>query len=175
MSCILRLAPTAGSPDEGDLNGNTRTATAERRVLVEVCVVALDAGIGGGRSLICDASGRIVASVYREWSYSTVDAVPGASVFDAERFWNELCAATREIMERSGVRPQAVRAINATTQREGLVLVGTGGRVLSALSSLDVRGCEQNDALAQTYGHSIYSTTGHRLNMVHTPGRLRWF
>jgi autoinducer 2 (AI-2) kinase len=138
-------------------------------------VVALDAGIGGGRSLVCDALGRVVATVYREWSYDSSQAIAGASVFDAERFWLDLCAATREAMARGDVRPQAVRAISATSQREGLVMVDSAGRVLHALSSIDARGKAENEALALSHGQLVYSTAGRRPNAIHTPGRLRWF
>jgi sugar (pentulose or hexulose) kinase len=141
---------------------------------VEECVVALDAGIGGGRSVVCDASGRILASIYREWSYDSSPTVPGASTFDAERFWLELCKATREAMAVAGRRPEAVQAISATSQREGLVLTDRDGRVLAGLSSLDTRANAENDALFQSHGDLIYRTTGHRLNSVHTPGRLEW-
>ncbi len=141
---------------------------------MEECVIALDAGIGGGRSLVCDLSGRAVASVYREWSYTSLPSVPGSSVFDAEALWSDLCIATRGAMASGGISAQAVRAISATSQREALILTGAHGRVLHAASSMDARGSAENEALAATHGKLIYETSGQRLNAVHAPGRLRW-
>src|SRR5579883_1443888 len=138
------------------------------------CVVALDAGIGGGRSVVCDTSGRILSMAYREWTYHSTPSVPASYEFDAEQFWADLCTTTRDALKRGDIPADAVRAVSATGQREGIVLVGADGRELYAGPALDARGSEENRALARAYGDRIYHITGHRLNMLHAPGRLLW-
>lgn len=138
------------------------------------CVVALDAGIGGGRSVVCDTSGRILSMACREWTYHSTPSVPASYEFDAEQFWADLCTTTRDALKRGDIPADAVRAVSATGQREGIVLVGADGRELYAGPALDARGSEENRALARAYGDRIYHITGHRLNMLHAPGRLLW-
>nr|MDQ6906545.1 FGGY family carbohydrate kinase [Chloroflexota bacterium] len=100
-------------------------------------VAALDAGIGGGRCLLLDAGGDVAGTAYREWDYIHPADIPGGCAFAPDRFWALLCAATREAIARAGIPTTAVRAISATSMREGFVLLDAQGREIHATAPLD--------------------------------------
>ncbi len=137
-------------------------------------LLALDAGIGGGRCLIFTPEGRLVGRGYEEWSAEPVPGVDGALAFDPERYWGALAAASRAALAAGGVRAERVGAISVTCQREGFVLLDGADRVVYAGPSADVRGGEFNARLAAEHGAALYPVTGHLPDAFHLPGRLLW-
>ncbi|MCC7023945.1 MAG: hypothetical protein IT338_14070 [Thermomicrobiales bacterium] len=137
-------------------------------------LLALDAGIGGGRCLIFDTHGTLVARAYEEWAADRVPGVPGGFSFDPERYWTALTTAARAALDQGAIPAEQVAAISVTCQREGFVLLDDAGQVLYAGPSADMRGREYNAALAEQYGAELYPITGHLPGAIHVPGRLLW-
>jgi autoinducer 2 (AI-2) kinase len=137
-------------------------------------LLALDAGIGGGRSLIFAPDGRLIAWGYQEWTAQAVPGVPGGLAFDPEHYWTALSAATRSALETSEIPPDRIRAISVTCQREGFLLLDAADRPLYAGPSADIRGAQANAELATRHGAALYHVTGHVPDAFHMPGRLQW-
>lgn len=137
-------------------------------------LLALDAGIGGGRCLIFTTGGRMVGRGYHEWAAEPVPGVPGGLRFDPDRYWESLAMATRTALAASGVRPDRIGGISVTCQREGFLLLDEADRPLYAGPSADVRGAHANAELATRHGADLYPVTGHLPDAFHLPGRLHW-
>ena len=137
-------------------------------------LLALDAGIGGGRCLIFTCDGTLVGRGYHEWTAETVPGVPGGLSFDPDHYWATLATATRAALTTSGLRPDQIRGISVTCQREGFLLLDEADRPLYAGPSADVRGVHANADLATRHGAALYPVTGHLPDAFHLPGRLLW-
>lgn len=137
-------------------------------------LMALDAGIGGGRCLVFTTGGDLVARGYQEWVGTREPGAPGAISFDPEAYWAALVAATRGALASSGINPDRIAAISTTCQREGFVLLDTAGEVLYAGPSADGRGYAENAELKARHGPRLYPITGHQPESIHAPGRLLW-
>lgn len=125
-----------------------------------IFLLALDAGTGGGRALICDENGRTRAKALRSWQFSTPADIPGGSEFDPEAIWKDLCAAAREALTRSGINPNSVRGISATSFRDGSVLLDQASRPLLSFSNRDGRAVVQGARLEEEYGDLIHAVAG---------------
>jgi autoinducer 2 (AI-2) kinase len=135
-------------------------------------LMALDAGIGGGRCVVFDTQGGFVASTYREWSYNRPAHIPGAVEFEAGEFWQMMCEVTRWTLAKLPGGAAEITAISATCMREGFVLLDRAGQEIYAAPSFDERGRADNAALGQEMGRQIYQITGHWPAALHAPGRI---
>src|SRR5262249_25031924 len=82
-------------------------------------LLAIDAGTGSCRALAFDLEGNQLAIGQREYSHSELPEVPGSQVFDTDANWKLICACIREVLAE--VSRDAVRAVSATSMREGMV------------------------------------------------------
>ncbi len=137
-------------------------------------LMALDAGIGGGRCLIADTAGNEVARTYEEWSYHYPPDIPGAVEFDAGEFWAIMCRVVRRALNESHIPPQEIAALSATCMREGFLLLDAAGEALYAAPPFDGRARQYNERLAAERGAEIHATTGHWPAYLHGIGRLLW-
>jgi len=137
-------------------------------------LMALDAGIGGGRCVIFDTQGKSVCSNYREWTYNRPADVPGGVEFEAEEFWGILTDVTRRTLAELPGGAKEIAAISATCMREGFVLLDQAGEEIYSAPSFDDRGKAFNAALGEEMGEQIYQTTGHWPASLHAPGRILW-
>jgi autoinducer 2 (AI-2) kinase len=135
-------------------------------------LMALDAGIGGGRCVVFDTQGQYICSNYREWSYNRPEKIPGAVEFEAADFWQMMCDVTRQTLAELPGGAAEIAAISATCMREGFVLLDQAGQEIYAAPSFDERGRPYNAALGQEMGEQIYETTGHWPASLHAPGRI---
>ncbi|MFT4038795.1 MAG: FGGY family carbohydrate kinase, partial [Thermomicrobiales bacterium] len=137
-------------------------------------LMALDAGIGGGRCLIFTTGGELVGRGYQEWIATPEPEHPGAYNFDPAAYWAALVAATRSALASGRVDPARIAGISTTCQREGFVLLDAEGASVYAGPSPDNRGFAENATLKAQYGPELYPVTGHQPESLHAPGRLRW-
>jgi len=138
------------------------------------CVVALDAGTGGGRCLVVGLDGRIQASDYEEWRYRRVAGLGYAYEFDPEGVRDALGRVTRRALEQAGVRPSQVAAISTTSFRDGVVFLDRGGRVLYPGTNRDMRAAGEAFELAQNHGEMIYRITGRWPMGLEAASHLLW-
>jgi autoinducer 2 (AI-2) kinase len=139
-----------------------------------VVFLALDAGSGGGRALVCDATGRARATAYRAWTFNHPPAVFGASEFEPGAVWDALAEAAREALTRAAVQPDAVRAVAATSFRDGFVLLDRDGHELLCSTNQDGRAIAQGARLAESHGETIHHTTGRWPLGLDVAARLVW-
>jgi autoinducer 2 (AI-2) kinase len=137
-------------------------------------IAAIDAGTGSGRCVIFDLDGTQIAVAGREWSHATISTAPGSRVFDTETNWNLVCQSTREAIDRAKIKPEQIRAVSATSMREGMVLYDANGKEIWGCPNADARaGVEAIQLIKKGLARKIYSTGGDWTSMT-SPPRFLW-
>lgn len=139
------------------------------------CVVALDAGSGSGRTVILDLEGHLLGAAAEEWTFHVPADEPLGSEFDPGAMWATLARTTRLALARAGVAPDSVRAISATSQRDGVVFLDAQGTELHCSTNRDARGVLHAEEIAREFGELIYRTCGRWPLGLDAAARLWWF
>lgn len=137
-------------------------------------VMAIDAGTGSCRCLIFDIDGHEIAVAQREWTHEQDAAIPGAFDFDTARNGAVVDEVIRGALGRPGVTAENIKAVAATSMREGIVLYDKAGHELWACPNIDARATKEADELVE-FGLAdlIYDTAGDWVSVT-TPARLKW-
>jgi autoinducer-2 kinase len=140
----------------------------------EELLLAVDAGTGSCRAVLFAASGAQVAIGQREYTHLDVPGVPGSQVFDTEANWELICECVREALAAAGADPTAVKAVSATSMREGMVLYDSSGRAIWACPNVDSRAVEEAAELVRTgAAQEIYEHSGDWVSIT-APARFLW-
>jgi len=135
---------------------------------------AIDAGTGSGRCVMFDTEGRQLSFATREWSHATIPSAPGSQVFDTETNWNLICQCIRESISRATIQPEHIRAVSATSMREGMVLYDSAGKEIWACPNVDSRAkSEVTQLIKRGLARKIYFTGGDWLSIT-SPPRFIW-
>jgi autoinducer 2 (AI-2) kinase len=138
--------------------------------------LVIDAGTGGGRCLIFDDQGKLYALAYEEWSFSTPPEVaPMGKEFDPEEFWNTICNVIASALEIANLKGEDIKAVSATSFREGSVFLDENGEELIAVPAIDLRALSEGMNIKATHGEAIYKITGHTPPFMFASSRLKWF
>jgi autoinducer-2 kinase len=137
-------------------------------------LLAIDAGTGSCRALLFTEKGEQVAVSLREWTHREPPDAPGGQDFDVQGNWLSIAACIREVLGRAGATGAEVRAVAATSMREGIVLYDGSGREIWACPNVDSRsGQEAIDLISEGAAERIYAESGDWVSIT-TPARLRW-
>jgi autoinducer 2 (AI-2) kinase len=135
-------------------------------------LLAIDAGTGSCRAVLFDLEGRQVAIGQREYSHPELPGAPGSQVFDTAANWKLICECVREALD--GVSPHAVRAVAATSMREGMVLYDARGDEIWACPNVDSRaGAEAAELVTSGAAQEIYERAGDWVAIT-APARFLW-
>jgi len=83
-------------------------------------VLALDQGTTSSRAILFDRSGAVLGSAQRE--FRQIYPQPGWVEHDPMEIWGTQSGVAREVLEKTGVRPEDVAAIGITNQRETTIV-----------------------------------------------------
>ncbi len=83
-------------------------------------LLALDQGTSSSRSIVFDASGRVVAQAQQE--LTQIYPQPGWVEHDPMEIWRTQLATAREVLAKANIQASAIRAIGITNQRETAVV-----------------------------------------------------
>ena len=137
-------------------------------------LLAIDAGTGSCRALLFTEKGEQVAVSLREWTHREPPDAPGGQDFDVHANWQAIAACISDTLGRAGATGAEVRAVAATSMREGIVLYDGAGREIWACPNVDSRsGQEAVDLIAEGAAERIYAEGGDWVSIT-TPARLRW-
>lgn len=104
----------------------------------------IDIGTGNVRAAVSDDHGKILAIERDNVRYEKDTRYPDALYFEPDVLWNQILALGRKVIER--VKGITIRAVTASSQREGIVLLGAAGKNLIGFPNHDHRGREwEND------------------------------
>lgn len=137
-------------------------------------LLAIDAGTGSVRAVLFSPDGTQVAVGQREYTHPEVPGVPGSQVFDTTRVWALICDCIRTAVSNAGASASAIRAVSATSMREGMVLYDQGGHEIWACPNVDSRASEEAAELVRLgLAEEIYQHAGDWVSIT-APARFRW-
>jgi len=118
--------------------------------------IIIDIGTGNVRVAAAGINGEVLAVEREDIRYIRDDAYPDALYFDPEVLWQQVTGLARKVTDAlPGI---TIRALTATSQREGIVLLGKNGKSLMGLPNIDHRGREWEDILPDKT--IVYKLTG---------------
>ena len=91
-----------------------------------ICLLGVDLGTSGTKTVLFDAEGREVASQSVE--YPLYQPQNGWAEQDPRDWWNAAVSTIRGVLEKSGVNPGDVKGLGISGQMHGLVLLDENGR-----------------------------------------------
>lgn len=106
--------------------------------MVKEVYLVIDIGTGNARVGVSSADGTILSVKRENVKYSTDSNYEDSIYFDPEELWLQVKALTREALNESG--DVLVKAITATSQREGIVVIDDQGNALLGMPNIDHRG-----------------------------------
>lgn len=137
-------------------------------------IIAHDLGTTGDKASLHHDDGRLVTSV--TVPYPARFAAGGIAEQDPADWWHAVIKATRELLSRSAVAPEAVSGLVVSGQMMGAVLLDAHGEpVRPAIIWADTRSGAQTRALEDRLGAAhAYQVLGHRLNPTYSVEKIMW-
>jgi autoinducer-2 kinase len=137
-------------------------------------VMAVDAGTGSCRAVIFDREGHQVSITQKEWVHKSLPGVPGSQVFDTKRNWALISRCIREAMFAKSISPSQVKAVSASSMREGMVLYDSAGREVWACPNVDSRAAREAAwMIKEGLAEKIFFEGGDWVSIT-APPRLLW-
>jgi autoinducer 2 (AI-2) kinase len=135
-------------------------------------LLAIDAGTGSCRAALFTPDGRPAGIGQREYVHHEQPGAPGSQVFDTAGNWELIRACIREAL--ADTPADAVKAVSATSMREGMVLYDAAGHELWACTNADGRaGREAAELVESGAAREIYARAGDWVAIT-APPRFRW-
>ncbi len=138
-------------------------------------LLALDQGTSSSRSIVFDASGRIVAMAQRE--FRQIYPQPGWVEHDPKEIWTTQLATAKEALTTAGLKASDIASIGITNQRETTVVWNrrTGEPIHNAIVWQDRR-AEPTCAALRAQGHegTFRSKTGLIVDAYFSGTKLQW-
>ena len=135
-------------------------------------LLAIDAGTGSCRAVVFTAEGEQLATAQHEYTHPEVPGVPGSRRFDTTANWELIVDCIRGVL--GAVSPSAIKAVSATSMREGMVLYDARGTELWACPNIDGRaGAEAAQLVESGLAQEIYERSGDWVSIT-APPRFLW-
>ena len=114
-------------------------------------ILAHDLGTSGNKATLFDAQGALVGSVFVP--YATAYPHPNWAEQDPEAWWHAVCTASRDLLAKSDVAPDAIAAVGFSGMMMGCLPVDADGTPLrSCIIWADQRAQEEAASVAERCG-----------------------
>ncbi len=123
-------------------------------------ILSLDLGTSAIKTALFNEKGGLVASSNQEYTLLTPTAL--SVEMEVETYWKAFKAGVREVLQKSGINSDSIRAIGISAQGETLIPVDNSGNPLrNAIVWMDNRAQDEADELQKAFQNSdIYGITG---------------
>lgn len=138
--------------------------------------LTIDAGTGSGRAVLFDTGGNQIAVGQEEWTHHSEAGVANSMNFDTAANWELICRCIRQAVAHAGIDPKDIKAVTATSMREGIVLYDADKRELFAVANVDARADAEVAELKRefpSYEKEFYDLSGQTFALGALP-RLLW-
>ncbi len=137
-------------------------------------LLGLDVGTTGAKALLINSKGDVLASATSEYPMFTPR--PLWSEQNPEDWWQAAQKSFRTVLDKSGVKPNEVKAIGLTGQMHGLVLLDKSGQVLRpCIMWNDQRTAPQCAAITEKIGaKKLLQLTGNPVLPGFTAPKVIW-
>ncbi len=139
-------------------------------------LLTIDAGTGSGRAVIFDEKGNQLGVGQEEWTHSCEDGVAGAMNFDAKSGWALVCRCIKTAIAEAGIKADEIKAVTATSMREGIVLYDKDGNEIWAVANVDSRAGAEVSTMKKEFAgveEEFYAQSGQTFALGALP-RLSW-
>lgn len=139
-----------------------------------ICLLGVDLGTSGTKTVLFDAEGREVASQSVE--YPLYQPQNGWAEQDPRDWWNAAVSTIRGVLEKSGVNPGDVKGLGISGQMHGLVLLDENGEPLGrSLLWCDGRTQRECDEITQAVGEKrLIEIAANPALTGFTAGKILW-
>jgi len=118
--------------------------------------LVIDIGTGNVRVVVVKGNGSILGEARGDIQYHRDNLYPDAIYFEPTQLWQQLIHLGRDALQQAG--NVTIKAVTSTSQREGIVLISTGGSSLIGLPNIDHRGRQWEDSIGDK--SRVYNLTG---------------
>lgn len=118
--------------------------------------IVVDIGTGNVRVAAVAPDGNVLAVAREDINYIKDPLYPDALHFEPVQLWQQVTALAAKVLSR--IDAATVKAVTATSQREGIVLLSANGHSLTGLPNIDHRGREWENIIADK--SRVYRLTG---------------
>ncbi len=135
-----------------------------------------DAGTGSGRAVIFDTMGRQVSIGQQEWTHLSEEGVANSMGFDYTENWDILKECIKTAIFKAGIKASSIKAVTATSMREGIVLYDKDGKEIFGVANVDARADREVADLNREFPKSeatFYAQSGQTYALGALP-RLLW-
>jgi autoinducer-2 kinase len=137
-------------------------------------LLAVDAGTGSCRAVLIAPDGAQIGIAQREYVHRGLPGVEGSQVFDTEANWRLICECIHQVLTSAPGGAAEVRAMSATSMREGMVLYDARGREIWACPNADSRAVQEATELVRSgSAQDIYEHSGDWVSIT-APARFQW-
>ncbi len=142
---------------------------AEKRLLA-----GIDAGTTGVTVMIADTSGNVIGTAYRE--YPCLYPHPGWVEQDMELMWKRICAASQEVISRTGIDPRQIASLGFSSQRGTFVCVDRDIRpLMNSIVWSCGRAVEELKWIAENLGADrFHDISGVPLSGLWSYAKIKW-
>lgn len=118
----------------------------------------IDIGTGNVRVAVANVKGEVISVERDNVQYKKDELYPNALSFNPDELWVQIIALTKKVLHNN---PNLdIQAITASSQREGIVLLGAEGESLLGLPNHDHRGREWEDTISDSDKRNAYQLAG---------------
>ncbi|MBN2896004.1 MAG: autoinducer-2 kinase [Campylobacterales bacterium] len=138
--------------------------------------MSIDAGTGSIRAVVFDLGGRQLGIAQQEWHHFSEPGVAHSMSFDCKANWQIALACIVHAIADARIDAKQIKAISATSMREGIVVYDREGEELFALANVDARAGAEVAWIKQEYPElerHFYERSGQTLALGALP-RLLW-
>ncbi len=138
--------------------------------------LTIDAGTGSARAIIFNLSGKQVGISQEEWSHLAEKDVPNSMSFDTFTNWKIISKCIQNAIINANIKAQDIKAVTATSMREGIILYDKDNNELFAVANVDARADKEVSFFHTNYPNlekEFYNTSGQTFALGALP-RLLW-
>ncbi len=137
-------------------------------------ILSLDQGTSSSRALLFDERARVVSLAQRE--FPQIFPHPGWVEHDPEDIWSSQLAVAHEVLAKADIRPDQVRGIGITNQRETTVVWErkTGRPIANAIVWQDRRTAARCKTWKAEKGELIAEKTGLVVDAYFSASKIAW-
>ena len=136
--------------------------------------IGCDVGSQGTKAILLSLAGEVVGETYE--GYAIDYPHPLWAEQPVERWIDALTLAIRQLLSKSMVKAEDVRALSLATQVDGVIPIDADGQALHpAIIWMDRRAAAQCESIRQDLGsEQVFQWTGLNIDASHVAPKIKW-
>ncbi len=139
-------------------------------------LMTIDAGTGSVRAIIFDINGNQISVGQEEWTHLEEDGISNSMNFDFKTNWQLTVKCIKKALKDAKLNGNDIKAVSASSMREGIVLYDKNGKELWAVANVDARASKEVKYLKESFKgieEEFYAKSGQTFALGALP-RILW-